>query len=107
MSEVKIKSVCRIITVLDAKSETQFICLGTPDEIDNVVAGVVAPAHKKKWRVKFEDGSTQQVVDLPINGHNDLVWNDAGLVKYKRVLKTIDADGKLTFDHIKNVWRKY
>jgi len=107
MSDVKIKSVMRIIRIQDTKTETQFICLGTPDEIDNVVAGVVAPAHKKKWRVKFQDGSTQQVVDLPINGHNDLVWNDAGLVKYKRVLKTIDADGKLTFDHIKNVWLKY
>ena len=108
MSEVKIKSVCRIITVVENKMTKQFICIGTPDEIDDVVDGIVTPAHKKKFLVKFQDGSTQQVTDLPINGHGDLVWNDDGsLIKYKRVIRNIDTDGNVTLTPIKNVWRKF
>ena len=107
MSEVKTKSVLRIITIQETKITTKHLVLGTPDEIDSLIADIVAPAHKKKYLVTFQDGSTQQVTDLPINGHSDLIWNDAGLVKYKRAIRNIDADGNVTFTPIKNVWRKY
>lgn len=103
----KIKSVCQVITVQETKITKKFVCIGTPEEIDGVVAEIVAPAHKKKFLVTFPDGSTQQVTDLPINGHSDLVFNDAGLIKYKRAIRNIGADGSISFTPIKNVWRKY